>query len=527
MNHWSSDLPSRLGVNFDMRTLKIAMAVLTAGFLGCKKSPPAVPPTGFGQAGTPAAAPAAPAGPDRAAAKAANTAGMKLYKEKNYAGAAEKFRAAISADTGFVLAHYNLACVAALTSDKETARAQLEFLAQSDDPYAHAKLAKAAGDADLKELVRDEKIGPILRWGEAFLGYRPLATASSATEAEAARLSKEGTVDNECDADAAKVARSLKAELFADSPGPETLILSMNEGMVVLDGAGKVLAKGPTLTCEGSQSGISDVSIGQVIADAEPEIVIHYTSGGRAEYSEQVAVFKRKGKELANILDVAITENSRTWKANEESWDEFASSGKLSLSPDGVIRYRSEDGKSSEAKKWDATKFDFVAAPVIKKPAPAGPVVEAGAVPLHKDWELRDEKTGPCGCTYAVPKWLGTVKFAAKGDKTIGTRKEKKEVFTFTAEPATTTPEKYLASKMETFHSQADPATVENGWNCQASGGEDGEWWGLVCVQLRDHPDGGKQLISLQVNYGEGHYEAKDLAAAGALFTGVNAKKGK
>lgn len=99
-------------------------------------------------------------------------------------------------------------------------------------------------------------------------------------------------------------------------------------------------------------------------------------SGGRAEYSEQVAVFKREGKELANILDVALSESSRTWKANQASWEELGSSGKLSLGPDGIVRYRSEDGKTSEAKEWDAAKFDFVAAPISKKAAPASPASE-------------------------------------------------------------------------------------------------------------------------------------------------------
>lgn len=131
----------------ELRTLTITMALLTAGFFGCKKSTSVAPPTSGAQTGaSSAAAPASAAGPDRAAAKAAKVAGMKLYKEKNYPAAAEKFRAAISADVGFILAHYNLACVAALTGDKQTARAQLEYLSKSPDPHAHAKLAQAAGD---------------------------------------------------------------------------------------------------------------------------------------------------------------------------------------------------------------------------------------------------------------------------------------------------------------------------------------------------------------------------------------------
>jgi hypothetical protein len=345
-----------------MRILKFTLAFLTANILGCSKAPPAVPPT----TAAPTSAPAAPAGPDRAAARAANTAGMKLYKEKNFAAAAEQFRAAIAADSGFVLARYNLACVAALTKDKDTARAQLEFLSQSPDAYARAKLAKARGDSDLQSLQFDEKVGPLLRWGDMFLGYRPLAfVAKATTQAQAAALAKAGTASG-CEADQGTKVHAITAELFAETPGQETLLVSLEHGLVVQGSDGKVLAKGAAPTCEGLQDSILDASIGQVVSDPEPEIVIHYTTGGRVGV-EHMLIFKRKGKELGNILDVTLYDPGRKWKA-EESWEALAESGKLLLSPDGIVRYRSEDEKTNETRKWDAAKFEFVAASTDKKP---------------------------------------------------------------------------------------------------------------------------------------------------------------
>jgi hypothetical protein len=89
----------------------------------------------------------------RAQAEEANVRGMRFYRVKRYAEAAKEFRDAIGADSSLLIAHYNLACMAALQKDVKTAVAQLRWLAKSDDPRAAAKLFKAQQDADLKSVM--------------------------------------------------------------------------------------------------------------------------------------------------------------------------------------------------------------------------------------------------------------------------------------------------------------------------------------------------------------------------------------
>lgn len=99
---------------------------------------------------------------DPNAATTANDRGMLRYREKDWKGAADLFRAAILADPSHVKAHYNLACVAALDGDRATAIAQLRWLAQSDDPEARAKLAKASRDPDLASVAKDPAVRKLL-----------------------------------------------------------------------------------------------------------------------------------------------------------------------------------------------------------------------------------------------------------------------------------------------------------------------------------------------------------------------------
>jgi len=97
-----------------------------------------------------------------AKARDANTRGMQLYAKKDYAHAAEQFRAAIALDDSYVLAHYNLASMAALVGDKPTVLAQLAWLRASTDPQAATVLAKARTDPDLKSMVEDADVRKLL-----------------------------------------------------------------------------------------------------------------------------------------------------------------------------------------------------------------------------------------------------------------------------------------------------------------------------------------------------------------------------
>jgi hypothetical protein len=92
---------------------------------------------------------------------------MKLYRAKDYAHAQQEFRGAITADAGYVLPHYNLACVAALLGDKKAAVAELKWLGGSSDPTAKAKLGKAKTDPDLKSVIDDPDVRKLVAGGSS------------------------------------------------------------------------------------------------------------------------------------------------------------------------------------------------------------------------------------------------------------------------------------------------------------------------------------------------------------------------
>ncbi len=95
-------------------------------------------------------------------AQEANTRGMQLDQKHDYAHAADEFRAAIELDEKYVLAHYNLASMAARLGDKATLVAQLGWLCASSDPVAAAVLAQAKGDPDLRSFANDPDVRKLL-----------------------------------------------------------------------------------------------------------------------------------------------------------------------------------------------------------------------------------------------------------------------------------------------------------------------------------------------------------------------------
>jgi len=82
-------------------------------------------------------------------AVAANTQGLRFYKSGQLPRAALRFRDATLLDPDYVLAHYNLACMASRLRDVTTVVAELAWLRASSDPLAAAKLDKARSDEDL------------------------------------------------------------------------------------------------------------------------------------------------------------------------------------------------------------------------------------------------------------------------------------------------------------------------------------------------------------------------------------------
>jgi thioredoxin-like negative regulator of GroEL len=88
---------------------------------------------------------------------------MRKFRARDWVGAAADFRAAIEASPDHVKAHYNLACLAAITGDRETALAQLRWLAASDLAEAGQRIAKARTDPDMSFIRDDPEVQDILR----------------------------------------------------------------------------------------------------------------------------------------------------------------------------------------------------------------------------------------------------------------------------------------------------------------------------------------------------------------------------
>jgi len=98
----------------------------------------------------------------RGEASELNTRAVRKLRAKDFAGAAADFRAAIALDPDHVKAHYNLACLASLTKDRDTALAELRWLAASGLPEAAQKMLKAGKDPDLEYIRADPEAKALL-----------------------------------------------------------------------------------------------------------------------------------------------------------------------------------------------------------------------------------------------------------------------------------------------------------------------------------------------------------------------------
>jgi hypothetical protein len=291
-------------------------------------------------------------------AQAENARGMKRYRAKDWAGAAQAFRGALEVNPKYVVAHYNLACVAALLGDKAAAVTQLVWLAGSDDPNARLKLIKAATDRDLATISSDPTVKKMIAeakaadlWRSLFSHYRPLAEARPANTREAELI---GEALGDCDEECKREPRALEAELDAQRPGPETLVAQEDRGVALFDHEGRLLASWDEDWGDPRQDSV--VSIGQVIPDAEPEIVILETTGRPSSYTQQVMVLKRRGEKLAEVLSETVYGyDARTLDDGEEIESEDVT--RLTLERSGLLRRH--DGS---ALRFDASAFKFVPA---------------------------------------------------------------------------------------------------------------------------------------------------------------------
>lgn len=301
---------------------------------------------------------------------------MRAYKSKDYATAKQHFGAALAADVSFALPHYNLACVAALSGDTVAARAQLTWLADSPEPQARRTLRKALYDTDLRSLVGDPALRSLLHWGGVIGAARLLVDGREASEEEAKRLRKsDETYDEECDKEPTyRATFALQAELVADRPGEELIAASLGSGVAIFDARGKLIVRGGGYDCVGSSAGLFGIALSQIVPDPEPEILVHYESGGRESHAELLDILKRKGDTLATILSFTLSTSERSHSDDEDGSGERRSEGALSLAAEGSLLVQAAGESQPMRLRWDPGQFTFApAAATVADPAePAG-----------------------------------------------------------------------------------------------------------------------------------------------------------
>jgi hypothetical protein len=259
------------------------------------------------------------AGADPARAKAANTRGYALHKQKKYKEykeAAAEYRAAIAEDPSYLLAHYNLACVASLLSDLDTALHQLAWVADRAawDPAARSAVAKARTDRDLAWL-RDTDVQGVVLTGtdladegtlDLVAGPEPgLAGKPADAAASKALGAAPGKHDEPCSGEA------LGAPLGRDASA--SVVASLRDGVAVLDPAGKLIARSEPLGCTGPRDHIAALTQSAgVPRPFDPSdhalvtarlVVIRYWAGSK----QNIAVYVvNEARQIARAFDAPL-----------------------------------------------------------------------------------------------------------------------------------------------------------------------------------------------------------------------------
>jgi hypothetical protein len=320
-----------------------------------------------------------PSSASPAAANAANTRGIRLLKQKDYKGAIAQFKKAIAEDKTHVLAHYNLACAASLAKDMDTAFAELVWVGNRAgwDDQARAAAIKAAKDPDLKWVIETnpdavEWVGPdvalfvidVLAADKARSAGRAFVDAEK-DSALTALATGTRTRDDSCDPADPKQSAVFGLPFDAHVGGKHTAVASLATGVALLDGKGKVIARSQPLGCTGpgaSQDRLTSLAYLSAAPRGEPGaaaatsalasemFIVKYGNGGPTEWSNTVAVFMRRDKQLV-----------RTFEATIESSDAAGSSAQLSMTALGDLVLVAPGDKRKQVFHWDQKAFKFVA----------------------------------------------------------------------------------------------------------------------------------------------------------------------
>jgi hypothetical protein len=169
-----------------------------------------------------------------------------------------------------------------------------------------------------------------LPWVHQFV---PAAETSEATPGVIARMAPWRAADPEASCSATAYGGfAVTAEVTAEAPGPETVLASFTQGVLVLDAKAKLVASAMPLLCEGS----ADELVGLAVGDAhvgEPVIALAVTMGGHREAATWLVLYRVADGVVAPIFAGVV----------EDYTNDQRRAGDVTLLP-GTLVYRAPSG---------------------------------------------------------------------------------------------------------------------------------------------------------------------------------------
>jgi hypothetical protein len=296
-----------------------------------------------------------------------------LVRAKKYREAAVEYRKAIALDPSYVLAHYNLACVEALGGDRTEALGQLAWVANAAawDDTAKAAIQKAPKDADLADLLASGidayqwvVMPDVLETIDVLAGAQPGFVGAALSEADKAKLARPlaaapGKHDDACDAKDAKQGRVFGLRLTAGPTAKHLLVGSLADGVGLVDPGGALVARSEPLGCT-APGASQDMLTSLVYLDGAPRgaptgprlagtpfYVAQYSSGGRASWSTNVAIFAQRDKQLVRVFEATLTSS------------DAAGAGTLAQTLLGDLLFTAPGAKQKRVFRWDPAAFRF------------------------------------------------------------------------------------------------------------------------------------------------------------------------
>jgi hypothetical protein len=179
-------------------------------------------------------------------------------------------------------------------------------------------------------------------------GFEPTAEGKP-DGAVVAALAGAKIIAKEC-SEASHTAFALHADVVAETPGEETVAVSLLHGVVAFDSSGKVVAQSvdPISGCGGSGARVVSVWAGQLVPDAEAEIVLVISDKQERTAWKELVVAKRQKSTFRLILTHLLAEKEGGKVKNYP----------ISLGQDGTV-VAGGDGSGTSRLRWQAGSFAF------------------------------------------------------------------------------------------------------------------------------------------------------------------------